>query len=134
LDDWAAQGVLMLNPVLTVAVGQAGSHMDCGWQALTSEVVAQLAVKANPPAFLLWGRPASAFFDAACPAGAHPPVWRSRHPAHDFRREFMSGGSHFTATADRVDWWALGSQASGANVDLPLCSYPLGGRTTSSSD
>lgn len=107
LDCWARQGVLLLNPVLTVEVGSAASHMQCGWQALTSQIVVTLC-RLNPaPVFLLWGRPAGAFFDAACPVGADPGVLRTRHPSHDMRREFMSGGSHFAATADRVDWWAF---------------------------
>jgi uracil-DNA glycosylase len=114
LDGWARQGVLLLNPVLTVEVGQAGSHMDCGWQVLTSEIVEVLCQQVAPPVFLLWGKPANAFFDAAM-AAARPwpaaPVMRSRHPSHDFRREFMADGSHFVATADRVDWWGLGSTA-----------------------
>lgn len=107
LDAWAARGVLLLNPVLTVEVGSAGSHMQCGWQALTSQIVQLLCARHDPPAFLLWGRPAGEFFDAACPPQAHPPVWRTRHPSHDFKREFMGAGSHFAATADRVDWWGL---------------------------
>lgn len=107
LDAWAQQGVLLLNPVLTVEVGEAGSHMNCGWQALTSDIVKSLCALEVPPAFLLWGKPAHAFFDAACPPGATPPVWRTRHPSHDMKREFMAGGSHFQATADRVNWWAL---------------------------
>lgn len=105
LDGWAAQGVLLLNPVLTVEVGSAGSHMNCGWQALTSSIVEFLCRRVDPPAFLLWGKPANAFFDAARPAGTEPPLWRTRHPSHDMKREFMAGGSHFAATADRVDWW-----------------------------
>ena len=107
LDGWARQGVLLLNPVLTVEVGQAGSHMTCGWQALTCEIVQLLCRRADPPAFLLWGKPANAFFDAARPASVQVPVWRTRHPSHDMRRQFMAEGSHFLATADRVDWWAL---------------------------
>lgn len=107
LDGWARQGVLLLNPVLTVEVGVAGSHMNCGWQALTSDVVRVLAACPNPPTFLLWGRPAQAFFDEACPAGACPQVLRARHPSHDFKREFMADGSHFAATAGAVDWWRL---------------------------
>lgn len=105
LDGWARRGALLLNPVLSVEVGRAGSHLNCGWQALTSQIVGILCGFADPPAFLLWGRPASAFFDAACPAGASPPVWRTRHPSHDFDRRFMAEGSHFAATADRIDWW-----------------------------
>ena len=107
LDGWARQGVLMLNPVLTVEVGVAGAHMNCGWQALTSDIVRILAGRPNPPAFLLWGKPAQAFFNAACPAGSGARVLRARHPSHDFKREFMLDGSHFTATAGLVDWWAL---------------------------
>jgi uracil-DNA glycosylase len=107
LDRWAAQGVLLLNPVLTVEVAAAGAHMGCGWQTLTSGIVKALCSVSAPPAFLLWGKPANAFFDAACPPGAHPPVWRTRHPSHDMKREFMAAGSHFAATAERVDWWAL---------------------------
>jgi uracil-DNA glycosylase len=115
LDDWARQGVLLLNPVLSVEVGLSGSHMACGWQALTSEIVQALCAQERPPTFLLWGRPANAFFDAAvgavAGAGAGVPVLRTRHPSHDMRREFMAGGSHFLATADRVDWWGLGGAA-----------------------
>jgi uracil-DNA glycosylase len=111
LDAWARQGVLMLNPVLTVEVGQAGSHMSCGWQALTSNIIQALCRRSPAPVFLLWGKPANAFFDDAM-AGLSlpsPAVLRSRHPSHDFRRDFMADGSHFLATADRVNWWALGS-------------------------
>jgi uracil-DNA glycosylase len=105
LDGWARQGVLMLNPVLTVEVGRAGAHMDCGWQALTADIVRVLAGREAPPTFLLWGKPAQAFFDGACPGNACPPVLRARHPSHDFKREFMADGSHFAATAGLVDWW-----------------------------
>jgi uracil-DNA glycosylase len=113
LDGWARQGVLLLNPVLTVEVGRAGSHLQCGWQVLTSEIVQILCQRRPAPVFMLWGKPAQAFFDAACPAGADPVVLRTRHPSHDMRREFMAGGSHFLATAERVDWWGI-SAAGGA--------------------
>ncbi len=107
LDGWARQGVLLLNPVLTVEVGRPGSHLGCGWQALTSQIV-QVLCRLDPlPVFLLWGRLAQDFFDQARPQGLTPPVLCTRHPSHDFKREFMSGGSHFLQTADRVDWWHL---------------------------
>jgi uracil-DNA glycosylase len=105
LDHWARQGVLMLNPVLSVEVGAAGSHMGCGWQGLTGDVVRALAARDAPPVFLLWGKPAQAFFDGACPPASTARVLRARHPSHDFKREFMADGSHFLATAGLVDWW-----------------------------
>lgn len=107
LDGWAREGVLMLNPVLTVEVGAAGTHMNCGWQSLTSEIVRVLAARSDPPTFLLWGKPAQAFFDAAVPAASRARVLRARHPSHDFKREFMGDGSHFAATAEDIDWWRL---------------------------
>ena len=106
LDGWARQGVLLLNPVLTVEIGRAGSHLDCGWQALTSEIIMHLCRCESPPVFLLWGRRAQAFFDAAAGPAPRATVWRTRHPAHDFERGFMAEGSHFLASADRVDWWS----------------------------
>ena len=106
LDHWAAQGVLLLNPVLTVEVGRAGSHLDCGWQALTSQIIQYLCEMRAPPTFLLWGAKAQAFFEIASAGRPAPPVLRTRHPAHDFQRAFMAEGSHFLATAAQVDWWA----------------------------
>jgi uracil-DNA glycosylase len=34
----------------------------------------------------------------------------TRHPSYDFQRRFMAEGSHFEATADLVDWWAIGRE------------------------
>ena len=107
LDGWARQGVLLLNPTLTVEVGKAGSHTLSSWRALTSEVVQVLAARSPAPVFLLWGGQAQAFFEAALPPGAAPRVLRTRHPSYDFQRAFMADGSHFAATADLVDWWRL---------------------------
>lgn len=119
LDAWAEQGVLLLNPVLTVEVGRIGSHLNCGWQALTSEIVLYLAKSAPARvAFMLWGARAQAFFDAALQGLDQMPqrVYRARHPSNDFHREFMAGQSDFLRTADLVDWWALGGPFPGGPV------------------
>lgn len=106
LDGWARQGVLLLNPVLTVELGRPNSHARVGWQALTAQIVQHLLARFDPPDFLLWGRHAQTFFDeAAGENGGLGRVLRTRHPSHDFDRRFMAEGSHFLATADRVDWW-----------------------------
>lgn len=108
LDEWARQGVLLLNPTLTVEIGRAGSHVHSSWRSLTSEIVRVLLQRSEPPAFLLWGGQAAAFFrDASAGVKSNAPVWSTRHPSYDFQRRFMADGSHFVATADRVDWWAL---------------------------
>lgn len=115
LDDWARRGVLLLNPTLTVEIGEAGSHMKCGWQALTAQIVAHLcerkmsaSTSAEPPVFLLWGGKAVDFFERAKPPGAQPRVLITRHPSYDIKRQFMGEGSHFVATKELIDWWALG--------------------------
>jgi uracil-DNA glycosylase len=56
LDDWADQGVLLLNTILTVPQGVAKGHAKLGWQSLTEQVFTKLA--ARPCAYLLWGAPA----------------------------------------------------------------------------
>lgn len=111
LDAWAAQGVLLLNPILTVEVGpkKALTHEKCGWQLLTSSIIKALCDRDDPPVFLLWGGKAARFFDDAGALRVAPRVLRTRHPSYDHDRQFMAEGSHFVATADRVDWWSLGA-------------------------
>lgn len=57
LSGWARQGVLLLNTVLTVPVGQAHGHKRLGWDRLVAQVLAAVAGD-GPRAFLLWGAPA----------------------------------------------------------------------------
>ena len=56
LLSWAERGVLLLNSVLTVRAGQAGSHQGRGWEHLTDEAIRQLSARERPLVFLLWGR------------------------------------------------------------------------------
>lgn len=55
LSAWADQGVLLLNRVLTVTAGQAGSHRSLGWEAITEAAVAALAARDAPLVAILWG-------------------------------------------------------------------------------
>jgi len=55
LSSWAEQGVLLLNAVLTVQEGKAGSHGKFGWQDFTDAVIASLSELPQPIAFVLWG-------------------------------------------------------------------------------
>ena len=58
LTTWAKQGVLLLNAVLTVRSGEAGSHRNAGWEIFTSRIIEILNVRAEPVIFILWGRDA----------------------------------------------------------------------------
>ncbi|NVM99067.1 uracil-DNA glycosylase [Arthrobacter sp. SDTb3-6] len=58
LSAWAGQGVLLLNRVLTVAPGAAGSHRRRGWEGVTEAVIKALAARKQPLVSVLWGRDA----------------------------------------------------------------------------
>lgn len=55
LEAWAGQGVLLLNAVLTVEHGRAGSHQGRGWEAFTDAIVQELNDGREHLVFLLWG-------------------------------------------------------------------------------
>jgi len=55
LQSWADQGVLLLNAVLTVESGQAGSHQGKGWENFTDAVVQALTDGREGLVFMLWG-------------------------------------------------------------------------------
>jgi uracil-DNA glycosylase len=55
LTEWAAQGVLLLNAVLTVREGAAGSHAGKGWEAFTDATIRALNDRDERIVFLLWG-------------------------------------------------------------------------------
>ncbi|AQP53629.1 uracil-DNA glycosylase [Vagococcus penaei] len=58
LNDWAKQGVLLLNTVLTVRQGQAHSHRNKGWEKVTDCLISSLSKRDDPVIFVLWGKPA----------------------------------------------------------------------------
>lgn len=58
LTEWTAQGVLLLNTVLTVRSGQAHSHKNQGWERLTDVIIQKLNDRSEPIVFILWGTPA----------------------------------------------------------------------------
>lgn len=55
LDDWAKQGVLMLNATLTVKAHEPNSHKDLGWETFTDFIIKELSVKKENVVFVLWG-------------------------------------------------------------------------------
>lgn len=92
LEHWAKQGVLLLNSVLTVEMGQAASHRDRGWERFTDRIIAEVNAKADPVVFMLWGSYAqkkAAFVDTSrhlvlkaphpSPLSAHSGFFGCRH-------------------------------------------------------
>ena len=55
LADWAAQGVLLLNAMLSVRARSAASHAHLGWEAYTDQLIALVSERCAAAVFLLWG-------------------------------------------------------------------------------
>lgn len=81
LLDWPRQGVLLLNTVLTVEEGQAGSHAGKGWEAVTDAVIDLLAAQAPLKVFLLWGAQAQAKLARIRAAGPAHLALCANHPS-----------------------------------------------------
>lgn len=56
LTDWAKQGILLLNTVLTVREGEPNSHKNLGWTIFTDRVIELLNERSEPVIFVLWGK------------------------------------------------------------------------------
>jgi uracil-DNA glycosylase len=77
LSPWSEQGVLLLNRVLTVRPGQAGSHRGLGWEQITTAAVGALAARGGPLVAVLWGNQAQTL----APLLAGIAVLESAHPS-----------------------------------------------------
>ncbi|MET4082883.1 uracil-DNA glycosylase [Pedobacter sp. UYP30] len=55
LQQWAEQGVLLLNATLTVRASEPGSHQKYGWETFTDTIIKNLSDKKEHLVFLLWG-------------------------------------------------------------------------------
>lgn len=94
LEKWAKQGVLMLNNVLTVRAGLAGSHHGFGWEKFTDAVVETLSKEDRPMVFLLWGSPAQK--KGAVVEGGKHLVLKSPHPSPLSAHRGFFGCKHFS--------------------------------------
>lgn len=101
LDHWARQGVLLLNSVLTVRMGQAASHQGRGWERFTDAVIRAVAAKPEPVVFILWGAYAQkkAGFVREMGEGRHC-VLTSVHPSPLSARGGFFGSKPFSKAND----------------------------------
>jgi uracil-DNA glycosylase len=93
LEPWARQGVLLLNAVLTVEMGDAGSHQGRGWERFTDAVIARVNALEHPVVFLLWG--AHAQKKAAGVDNRHL-VLKAPHPSPLSAHRGFLGCGHFS--------------------------------------
>ena len=95
LMPWARQGVLLLNAVLTVEEGRAGSHQGRGWEGFTDHVVDVLNREREGLVFMLWGSYAQAK-GKVIDAQRHR-VLRTTHPSPLSAHRGFLGCGHFSA-------------------------------------
>jgi uracil-DNA glycosylase len=78
LTPWTRHGVMLLNRVLTVRIGEAGSHRGIGWEAITAAAIDALVARPDAPLVaILWGRDAQSLE----PSLPDVPVIASAHPS-----------------------------------------------------
>ena len=95
LLPWARQGVLLLNAVLTVEAGKAGSHQGRGWEGFTDHVVDTLNREREGLVFLLWGSYAQAKGKVIDPR--RHKVLKAPHPSPLSAHRGFNGCGHFSA-------------------------------------
>ncbi len=98
LSGWLAQGVLLLNTVLTVREGEPLSHRDRGWEKLTDAVLRALHSRPEPIVFLLWGAPAQK--KRVLLTNPRHLVLEAPHPSPLSSYRGFFGCRHFTKTND----------------------------------
>ncbi|TAL45007.1 MAG: uracil-DNA glycosylase [Salinibacterium sp.] len=77
LSAWAENGAMLLNRVLTVEAGAAGSHRGKGWEAVTEAAIRALVARNQPLVAILWGRDAAGL----TPLLGATPIIQSPHPS-----------------------------------------------------
>ncbi|MBC8343461.1 MAG: uracil-DNA glycosylase [Bacteroidetes bacterium] len=110
LSNWAQQGVLLLNSILTVRAANAGSHQKIGWQLFTDAIIRTISDRTEGIVFLLWGKFAcskSEMIDAS----KHY-ILTAAHPSPFSANNGFFGCEHFSKTneilksigREPIDW------------------------------
>lgn len=110
LTEWAKQGVLLLNAVLTVREGNPNSHKGAGWESFTDRIIYELNKKQTPIVFLLWGANAQKKAEAITNPIHHKLM--SVHPSPLSASRGFMGCRHFSKTNEilrqnglaEIDW------------------------------
>lgn len=96
LQNWAQQGVMLLNTMLTVEAGKAHSHASLGWETFTDKVIKVLNTHREGIVFLLWGSHAQKKGMIIDPKRHH--VLKAPHPSPLSAHRGFLGCHHFSQT------------------------------------
>ena len=101
LVEWAKQGILMLNNVLTVREAMPNSHKGMGWEIFTDRVISELNKKETPVVFLLWGANAQKKAEIITNPLHHKLI--SVHPSPLSASRGFLGCKHFSKTNEILE-------------------------------
>ena len=96
LEKWAAQGVFLLNAILTVKANQPASHSQIGWQKFTDAVIRKISAEKSGIVFLLWGKFAQE--KAALIDDSKHHILKAAHPSPFSAYAGFFGCKHFSKT------------------------------------
>jgi uracil-DNA glycosylase len=110
LENWAKQGVLLLNATLSVRANQAGSHQNKGWETFTNSVISTISEKKTGLVFILWGNYAKAK-EILIDTTKHY-ILKAAHPSPFSAYSGFFGCKHFSKTNEilrdlglqEIDW------------------------------
>lgn len=100
LGEWAEQGVLLLNTILTVREGEAHSHRGKGWETFTNQIIRLLNEREKPVIFILWGKPAQTKIPLIDEKHHH--IITSVHPSPLSARRGFFGSKPFSKTNEML--------------------------------
>ncbi len=100
LTQWAQQGVLLLNTVLTVRAGISDSHKDHGWEQFTDKIIKTISESKEHVVFLLWGGKAQKK-KSLIDTSKHT-ILETSHPSPLSYTRGFKGCKHFSATNDAL--------------------------------
>ncbi len=106
LTPWTGNGVMLLNRVLTVRLGEPGSHRGIGWEAITAAAISALVERVDAPLVaILWGRDAQSLE----PDLPDVPIIASAHPSPMSADRGFFGSRPFSRANDLLE--ELGAEA-----------------------
>lgn len=106
LEEWAKQGVLLLNATLTVRDSQPQSHKGKGWEQFTDKVISILNDREKPMVFILWG--SNAIAKEALITNPNHLILTGAHPSPLSAYRGFFGGRYFSVANNYLE--ALGQE------------------------
>ena len=110
LSNWAKQGVLLLNTILTVESSKPSSHSNKGWEIFTDKILHSLSSLKENLVFILWGKKAQEKI-SLIDEGKHK-ILKSSHPSPYSANNGFFGSQPFSKTnffleskkIDKINW------------------------------